>query len=96
MADDERAREGARIAVLPDYTDTQVTTTAELSDRWTPPTPVAPRLSSLETCPLALPPRRVSVNYPFQFMVIGPVARLVRAIRRWALPHDAVVRTDAE
>lgn len=75
------AREGARIAVLPEYTDAQVTTTVR--DYLT-----GGRLTNASTATInivrnvpfgATTASRVTVNYPFQFMVIGPVARLVRS-----------------
>ena len=73
------AREGARIAVLPDYTDAQVTTTVQNYL-------TSGRLANAGGATItvtrnvgfgAATASRVTVNYPFQFMVIGPVARLV-------------------
>jgi hypothetical protein len=75
------AREGARIACLPDYTDTQVTTTVRdylTSGRL--PGANSATISVVRNVPFgATTASRVTVNYPFQFMVIGPVARLVRS-----------------
>ena len=75
------AREGARIACLPDYTDAQVTTTVQnylTSGRLTNANGAT--ISVVRNVPFgATSASRVTVNYPFQFMVIGPVARLVRS-----------------
>jgi Flp pilus assembly protein TadG len=75
------AREGARIAVLPDYTDDQVTTTVRnYLD--------GGRLTNASTATITVvrnqpfgsaTASRVTVNYPFQFMVLNPVAKLVRS-----------------
>jgi Flp pilus assembly protein TadG len=70
------AREGARVAVLPDYTDAQVTTIVRtyLTDGGL--AAVDPAI----TRDIAVPPgtaSRVTINYPFNFMVLNPVARLV-------------------
>src|SRR3954449_7101634 len=75
------AREGARIACLPDYTDTQVTTAVRsyLSSGRLPGANSATS-NVVRNVPFgATTASRVTVNYPFQFMVIGPVARLVRS-----------------
>lgn len=75
------AREGARIAVLPDYTDTQVTDTVRNYL-------TSGRLTNAGTASIivvrnepfgATTASRVTVNYPFQFMVLNGVVRLVRA-----------------
>lgn len=74
------AREGARIAVLPDYTDTQVTDTVRNYL-------TSGRLTNAGTASIivvrnepfgATTASRVTVNYPFQFMVLNGVVRLVR------------------
>jgi Flp pilus assembly protein TadG len=70
------AREGARVAVLPDYTDAQVVTIVRtyLTDGGL--TAVDPTI----TRNIAVPPgtaSRVTISYPFNFMVLNPVARLV-------------------
>jgi len=74
------AREGARIAVLPDYTDTDVNNAVRnymTSGRLTNASTAT--ITIVRTVPFgAATASRVTVNYPFQFMVIGPVARLVR------------------
>jgi len=76
------AREGARIAVLPDYTDAQVTSTVRTymtSGRLTNASTAT--ITIVRNVPFGAPPTtasRVTVNYPFQFMVISPVAKLVR------------------
>ena len=75
------AREGARIAVLPDYTDADVTTAVRnymTGGRLTNASTAT--ISIVHNLPFgAATASRVTVNYPFQFMVIGPVARLVRS-----------------
>ena len=75
------AREGARIACLPDYTDTQVTTTVRnylTSGRLTGASSAS--ITVVRNVPFgATTASRVTVNYPFQFVVLGPVARLVRS-----------------
>lgn len=75
------AREGARIAVLPDYNDTQVTSTVRnylTSGRLTnagTASIIVVRNEPFGTTTAS----RVTVNYPFQFMVLNGVVRLVRA-----------------
>jgi Flp pilus assembly protein TadG len=71
------AREGARIAVLPDYTDAQVTSVVRSYMTGGGLTPINPTI----TRNIAVGPAtasRVTINYPFNFMVLNPVARLVR------------------
>lgn len=70
------AREGARVAVLPDYTDEQVTTIVRtyLTDGGL--TPVDPVIVSDEPIGPATG-SRVTINFPFNFIVLNPVARLV-------------------
>ena len=74
------AREGARIAVLPDYTDTDVNNAVRnymTGGRLTNASTAT--ISIVRNVPFgAATASRVTVNYPFQFMVIGPVAKLVR------------------
>ena len=75
------AREGARIAVLESYTDAQVTSTVrnyltggQLSNA------AGASINIVRNVPFgAVTASRVTVNYPFQFMVLNPVARLVRS-----------------
>jgi Flp pilus assembly protein TadG len=70
------AREGARVAVLADYTDAQVTTVVRtyLTDGGlTAVNPVI--LRNVAVAPAT--GSRVTINYPFNFMVLNPVARLV-------------------
>ena len=73
------AREGARIAVLPDYTDSQVRST--VSDYMTSgrlPAASSAAIDIVRTVPFgAATASRVTVNYPFSFMVLNPVARMV-------------------
>ena len=75
------AREGARQAILEGVTDAQVTTTVRnymSSGGLTPVNPVINRTISFNPaggCPCA---SRITINYPFNFIVLQPVARLVR------------------
>ena len=75
------AREGARIAVLPDYTDAQVTSTVRTyltSGRLSNPN--AASIIVVRNVPFGTTTAsRITVNYPFQFIVLNPVARLVRS-----------------
>jgi len=75
------AREGARIAVLEGPTDAQVTTTVRNYL-------TAGRISNASSASVTVvrnvpfgstTASRVTVNYPFQFIVLNPVARLVRS-----------------
>ena len=74
------AREGARVSILAEATDQQVTAavreymkSGSLKDYATAPivleraVPLGPNTSS-----------RITINYPFSFMAIGPVAKLVK------------------
>ncbi len=73
------AREGARIACLPDYTDTQVTTTVTNYMNGGRLNGASAQISVVRNVPFgATTASRVTVNYPFQFVFLGPVARLVR------------------
>lgn len=71
------AREGARIAVLPEYTDAQVTSVVRtyLSDGGL--TAVNPTIIR-NVAVGAATASRVTINYPFNFMVLNPVAKLVQ------------------
>jgi Flp pilus assembly protein TadG len=75
------AREGARIAVLEQYTDAQVATTVRsylTSGRLT--NAATASITVVRNVPMgSTTASRITVNYPFQFMVLNPVARLVRA-----------------
>jgi Flp pilus assembly protein TadG len=75
------AREGARIACLPDYTDAQVqTTVTNYLNGGRLANAGGAQIQIVRNVPFgATTASRVTVNYPFQFMVIGPVARLVRS-----------------
>jgi Flp pilus assembly protein TadG len=73
------AREGARIAVLPGYSDEQIRSTVQAYM-------TAGRLTEAATAAVnvertvavgASTASRVTVNYPFTFMVLNPVARLI-------------------
>jgi Flp pilus assembly protein TadG len=74
------AREGARIAVLEQYTDAQVSNTVRtyLTDgRLTNAADAS--ITVVRNEPFGVTTAsRITVNYPFQFMVLNPVARLVR------------------
>ncbi len=75
------AREGARIAVLEAYTDDQVKTTVrnyltggQLSGA------AGASINIVRNVPFGVnTASRVTVNYPFQFMVLNGVARLVQS-----------------
>jgi Flp pilus assembly protein TadG len=72
------AREGARVAVLSDSTDAQVTTVVKnyISAGRLPATATVVVERSL---PLgSATASRVTVNYPFNFTVLNPVAKLVQ------------------
>jgi Flp pilus assembly protein TadG len=75
------AREGARVAVLEAYTDAQVTTTVRNYM-------TGGRLTNASTASITIvrnepfmsnTASRVTVNYPFQFMVLNPIARMLRS-----------------
>jgi TadE-like protein len=75
------AREGARQAILEGVTDSQVTTTVRnylTGGGLRAVDPVIERTISFNPaggCPCA---SRITINYPFNFIVLQPVARLVR------------------
>ena len=74
------AREGARIAVLEGFTDAQVSTTVRnyLSGGQLPNAGTA-SINIVRNVPFGVSTAsRVTVNYPFQFMVLNGVARLVK------------------
>jgi Flp pilus assembly protein TadG len=77
------AREGARIAVLPGTTDTDIDTRvkAYLSSGQLPNAATATvAIDRTKTVSIGLgtaPATQVTVNYPFSFMVLNPVAKLV-------------------
>ena len=74
------AREGARVAVLETYTDAQVTSTVRnylTGGRLT--NAASASITVVRNVPFGVTTAsRITVNYPFQFMVLSPVARLVR------------------
>jgi Flp pilus assembly protein TadG len=74
------AREGARIAVLEGYTDDQVTTIVRnymTGGRLT--NAAGASVTIVRNVPfMSSTASRVTVNYPFQFMVLNPVARMVQ------------------
>ncbi len=78
------AREGARVAVLPNTTDDAVRTRARdyLRDgqlaQYGAATIDVNRGASVMVNGMAAPASQVTVQYPFDFVVLGPVARLVR------------------
>jgi Flp pilus assembly protein TadG len=70
------AREGARVAVLEQYTDDQVKGVVRsylTSGGLTAVDPVLDRTITVAPGTAS----RVTINYPFNFMVLNPVARLV-------------------
>ena len=70
------AREGARIAVLPGYTDEQVNTAVRTYLTRGGLTAVDPAITRTEPVGPGTA-SRVTINYPFNFIVLNPVARLV-------------------
>ena len=73
------AREGARVAVLPGVTDAVVTTTVRsylTNGGLTPTDPVIVRTVPFNGSASILA-SRVTINYPFNFMVLNPVVRLI-------------------
>jgi Flp pilus assembly protein TadG len=74
------AREGARIAVLEQYTDADVTNTVRnylTSGRLTNASSAS--ITVVRNVPFgSVTASRITVNYPFQFIVLNPVAKLVR------------------
>ena len=75
------AREGARIAVLEQYTDADVTSTVRnylTSGRLTNASTAS--ITVVRNVPFGtVTASRVTVNYPFQFIVLNPVAKLVKS-----------------
>ncbi|MEN3339189.1 MAG: hypothetical protein V7647_2865 [Acidobacteriota bacterium] len=70
------AREGARVAVLEQYTDADVIAVVRTYMTSGGLTAVDPVL--IRTVPVAPGTgSRVTINYPFNFMVLNPVARMV-------------------
>jgi Flp pilus assembly protein TadG len=74
------AREGARVSILTDQTDSQVT--AAVRNYMT-----SGRLPSAASAPIVVErsvafggntASRITINYPFNFMVLSPVAKLVQ------------------
>jgi Flp pilus assembly protein TadG len=74
------AREGARVAVLEQYTDADVTSTVRnylTSGRLTNASSAS--ITVVRNVPFgSVTASRITVNYPFQFIVLNPVAKLVR------------------
>ena len=73
------AREGARVAILPETTDSQVQTTVrsymssgQLSNATTAAVTIERNVAMGANAA-----SRITVNYPFQFIVLNPVVRLV-------------------
>ena len=76
------AREGARVAILPDSTNAQVTTAvkAYMQGGQLPSYALA-NINIERTVPFAASntASRITVSYPFKFTVLNPVMRLVRS-----------------
>jgi Flp pilus assembly protein TadG len=74
------AREGARVAVLEAYTDDMVRTRVrQYLIGGSLPNASSAGITIVRNEPfMAASASRVTVNYPFAFMVLNPVARLVR------------------
>ena len=89
------AREGARVAVIAGTTDAQVTSAVRTYM-------TSGRLTNAATAPVVVERNvalginnasRITVNYPFNFMVLSPVARLVQrnsSLGQGALTMSAV------
>ena len=77
------AREGARMAVLPDASTSNVETRVRQyleSGRLSDPDAASVDIVTTATIPMGtanVSASVVTVNYPFQFTVLGPIARLV-------------------
>ncbi len=77
------AREGARIAVLPGTSPANVTTRVRqyMGDGDLPNAASAPVVvdstATITVNSAAVPAARVTINYPFEFMVLQPVVRLI-------------------
>lgn len=77
------AREGARLAVLPDASATNIQTRVRqylAQGQLTNPDTATVTVNSTASIPMgagAVSASVVTVSYPFQFTVLGPVARLV-------------------
>jgi Flp pilus assembly protein TadG len=77
------AREGARMAVLPDASATNIQTRVReymAMGQLTNANTATVNVDSTATIPMgaaSVSASVVTVNYPFQFIVLGPVARLV-------------------
>jgi Flp pilus assembly protein TadG len=77
------SREAARIAVLPGTTDTNITDRVQAyltAGQIANPTSAAVDIDRTRTISIGIgtaQSTRVTVNYPFNFMVLNPVARLV-------------------
>jgi Flp pilus assembly protein TadG len=82
------AREGARVAVLEQYTDAQVSSTVRNylnSGKLT--NAAGATISVVRNEPFgSTTASRITVNYPFQFMVLNPVARLVSSRATYGTP----------
>ena len=77
------AREAARIAVLPGTTDTDINQRVQdylTAGQVANPTTVAVVIDRTKTISIGLgtaPATQITVNYPFSFMVLNPVAKLL-------------------
>jgi len=75
------AREGSRVAVLEAYTDAQVTTVVRnylTAGRL--PNAASASIAVVRNVPFGISTAsRITVSYPFQFMVLSPVAKLIRS-----------------
>ena len=76
------AREGARVAILPESTDAQVTSAVKAYMQGGQlPSFASANVSVERTVPFAVSntASRVTISYPFNFMVLNPVMRLVNS-----------------
>jgi Flp pilus assembly protein TadG len=74
------AREGARVSILTDQTDAQVTSAVRnyMTSGRLPNAASAPVVVERSVAFGGSTASRITVNYPFNFMVLSPVARLVQ------------------
>ena len=74
------AREGARVSILVDQTDAQVTSAVRnyMTSGRLPNAGSAPVVVERNVAFGGNTASRITINYPFNFMVLSPVARLVQ------------------
>lgn len=96
------AREGARIAVLPGTTDGQIVTAVRdyMTNGALPEAGAATVTVDRNAAVGAYSGSRISVDYPFEFIVLGPVARLVTPSAQTGAPFTlrsaAIMRNETQ